>query len=56
VADTDSAIHYAPNTYPALPGGEALYLVEELGRLQDTVASLIAVLELLEARIVVLEP
>lgn len=54
--DTDTLVPYVPDTYPSLPGGEALYLVGELEKLQTAVSKLIAVAALLEARIVALEP
>jgi hypothetical protein len=56
MADTDIVARYTPNDYPQIKGGEHLFLMEELRKLQSTIATVIEVLELLEARIVVLEP
>jgi hypothetical protein len=56
MADVDALIPYGPEPFPTLPGGEPLYIVEELGRIQTTITKLIEVLALLEARIVALEP
>lgn len=56
MADVDQLLPYVPYAYPSLPGGEALYLVDELQKLQDSISKIIEVLALLEARIEVLEP
>lgn len=56
MADTDALTPYVPKAYPTIPGGEARYIMDELRKMQHSVAKLISVMAALEARIVALEP
>lgn len=49
--DTNALLTYNPNGYPALPGGEALYLTNELRKASNTINKLVAVVKQIEKRL-----
>lgn len=56
MADTDVLRPYKAGDPPALPGGEKLYLAEELKRISQAIGLLVQTMKKLEVRIAALEP
>lgn len=56
MTDVSNVKAYRPGTPARIEGGEARYFREELVKIQNSIDSIKYVLELLEARIEVLEP
>lgn len=45
MATTDAVARYVPNPPPSIPGGEALYLMDELQKVQRTLNTLLEYLQ-----------
>jgi len=55
MADADALKNYIPNPYPTIPGGEAIYITDELANIRSAFDRQTKVIKLLEARILALE-
>lgn len=56
MADTDALKAYRVGNATTLPGGDKLYLMRELRKIEDTLKTVSQIMVLLEARIEALEP